>query len=569
MPGSKRPRRALLVVLGLVVGALARPAGAELTLVDVAAEAGVDFVSVSGDGSMDWVIEANGNGAAVFDYDRDGDPDLLLVSGSTLELVGTPEAGPLLALYRNEGDWRFREVTPDAGLEATGWGMGACVGDVDGDAWPDVYVTAWGANRLYRNRGDGSFEEIAAAAGVADPRWSHSCAFSDLDADGDQDLYVANYLVFDTGTIPPRGPGNPCGYRGNRAFCGPQGLVAEPDALYLNRGDGTFDEAAGAVAEAPPRYSLGVLAADLGGDRRPELFVSNDSQDNHLFRQGEEGLEEAGLLTGLALSDTGQPQASMGIAWGDDDADGDLDLFVTNFSEDYNTLYRNHGGGLFSDVTAPAGLRQVSLSRLGWGTLMLDLDLDGRLDLYVANGHVFEDVETFGLGSTYFQPDQVLLGDVDGRFRQADVIRGAPAGGGSSRGLATGDFDGDGDPDLVVVHVNDRPSLLRNDLSRNGGSATRRLAVSFADVGPCGPYGARLTLSGGGAGVAWTQLRELAGGGSYLSESQKVGLFGLAGGSPEALEVRCPRAGSRRYLAPPLGVRLVLDPRAPGSVAGP
>ncbi len=522
--------------------------------VDVAPALGIDLVTLTGDGSNDYILEANGNGAAIVDYDVDGDLDVLVISGSTLERLRGSGGDRMATLYRNDGARGFHDVTTAAGLEAPGWGMGACVGDVEGDALPDLYVTAYGPNLLFRNEGDGTFREGAAASGVADPGWSHSCAFGDLDGDGASDLYVTNYVDFDESRIPPRGASGPCGYRGWSVFCGPLGLTPQADRLYRNRGDGTF------VAVGPPdlpavepRYGMGVVLADLDGDGRLDAYVGNDSQPNFLFHNlGGGRFEEVGLLAGIALSERGTAQASMGIAAGDCEDDGDLDLFVTNFSQDYNTLYRNHGGGFFADVSTPAGLAGPSLPLLGWGILFADFDHDGRRDLFVANGHVFDDIDASGLGSTYLEPHQLYRNLGGCRFAEASANFGAdlkvPR---PSRGAAAGDLDGDGDLDLVVVNVNARPEVLRNEGGNSRPWLLVRLRPATGDA-----VGGRVELTAGGT----TQYAEVSGGGSYLSHSDQAVHFGLGdAGRAERLAVRWPKGrriafenlpASFRYLVP-------------------
>jgi hypothetical protein len=546
VPPRLPPRPSLASVALL----LALPAAAHAALprlVEVAAEAGLAFVSVTGDGSMDYIVEANGNGGAWLDYDGDGDLDVLLVSGGTLAEPAPKDR--MLALYANDGAGRFTEVTARGGLLASGWGMGVCAADVDRDRDVDLYVTAWGPNRLFRNRGDGTFEEGARAAGVEDPGWSHGCAFGDVDRDGDLDLFVTHYVRFDPATAEPRGPTTPCGYLGNRVFCGPLGLEAERDRLFLNRGDGTFEPADGPAAEpGEARFGMGVLVADLDHDGWLDLFVTNDSQENYLYRSTGDGrLQESGLLAGVALGELGNPQASMGIAAGDYDRDGDTDLFVTNFSQDYNTLYRNQGDH-FVDATVGAGLGLVSNPQLGWGTLFADLDHDGWLDLFVANGHVYEDVDSFGIGSTFEQAAQLLRNAGGGRFEDAsasvgpDLLRPR-----SARGLAAGDLEGDGDLDLLLVQLNAPPALLRND----GGSAAAWSVVAPEDG--LGATGLRAKLRAGET-TAWAQLVSGAG---YLSASAPSLHFGLgAAERVDALELHRPGARVVRY--GPLPARRIL-----------
>ena len=558
---ARLPPRLLssIASLGIVAAAplgLPRPAGAAEALprlVDVAAAAGLEFVSRTGDGTMDYIVEANGNGGAWVDYDGDGDLDVLLVSGGTLEEPAPP--GGMLALYANDGGGRFTDVTARSGLRSSGWGMGVCTADLERDRDVDLYVTAWGANRLFRNRGDGSFEEVAAAAGVDDPGWSHGCAFGDVDRDGDPDLYVTHYVRFDRASTAARGPATPCGYMGNRTFCGPLGLVAEPDRLFVNRGDGTFEAASEPRVERDqPRYGMGVVIADLDHDGWLDLFVTNDSQENYLFRNAGGGrFEEVGMLVGLALNELGSAQASMGIAAGDYDRDGDTDLFVTNFSQDYNTLYRNQGG-YFVDATLPAGLGLVSHHQLGWGTLFVDVDHDGWLDLFVGNGHVYEDVESFGLGSTFEQPAQLLRNLGGGRFAEVSASVGpdllVPR---SVRGLAAGDLEGDGDLDLLLVQLNAPPALLRND----GGPAGAWLVI--APAGLADPTGLRATVQAGEV----TLSAQLVAGAGYLSASATSLHFGLgAAESVDTVELRELDGRVLRYRAVP--ARRVLVVPTPG-----
>ncbi len=546
--------------LALASEAAAQLPAPTLQFVEVATQLGIDVVTLTGDGSNDYILEANGNGAAIADYDGDGDLDVLVISGSTLERLRERGGDPMATLYRNDGDQGFRDVTAQAGLRAVGWGMGACVGDVNGDALPDLYVTAYGPNLLFRNRGDGTFVEVAAAAGVADPGWSHSCAFGDLDGDADLDLYVANYVDFDAARIPPRGAQGPCGYLGWSVFCGPLGLTAQEDGLYRNRGDGTFVEVGPPdLPDLEPRYGMGVVLADLDGDDRLDIYVGNDSQPNFLVRNlGGGRFEEVGLLAGLALSERGTAQASMGIAAGDCENDGDLDLFVTNFSQDYNTLYRNHGAGFFSDVSAPAGVAAPSMSLLGWGTVFADFDHDGRRDLFVANGHVFDDIDASGLGSTYLQPHQLYRNVGGCRFEEAseelgaDLTKPRP-----SRGAAAGDLDGDGDLDLVVVNINALAEVLRNE----GGNARPWLLARLRPAAGQGdPVGARLELGAGGT----RQFAEVTGGGSYLSHSDQSVHFGL-GAAPgvERLDVRWPSGRRVAFEALPAGFLYVVPDASP------
>ena len=436
---------------------------AAIRFVDVAAQAGLTLLNVCGGPTKDYIVEVNGNGAAFFDYDNDGDLDVLVVNGSTLE--GMKGRGdPMLALYKNDGKGHFDDVTPSSGMGVRGWGMGACVADYDNDGSQDVYVTAFGPNVLYRGSGDGTFTDVTARANVGDPHWSTNCAFADYDRDGDLDLYVANYLSFSDRSIPKRGASQDCRYLGVDVMCGPKGLAGEPDVLYRNNGDGTFTDVSRAAGIADPGgYGFGVLFSDLDGDGWPDIFVANDSVANLLFHNNRNGtFSESGLASGLALSGDGKPQASMGADAADYDGDGQLDVFVTNFSQDYNTLYRN-GGAFFADVSHQAGVVTPSLAYLGWGTGFADFDNDRLVDLFVANGHVYPEIDKLGTRTTYRQRKQVFKNTGGGHFRDTTD----EAGGGlliekSSRGAAFGDYDNDGDVDVLVINMNDRPTRCRS-----------------------------------------------------------------------------------------------------------
>ncbi len=540
----------------IAVAAAAPAAGeGQVRFVDVAAAMGVELVNVAGAAAKEYIVQSTGNGAAWLDYDGDGDLDLLLTHGSTLERMASA-ADLLLALYRNDGE-RFVDAGAAAGLDDSGWANGVCFADWDGDGDDDVYVTAHGANRFYVNDGRGRFDERAAELGVADRRWSTSCAWADYDLDGHLDLYVANYLRFEREQIPPRG----CNYMGHASFCGPLGLPGEPDALYRNVEGQAFEEvteASGLAARG--RYGMAVAFVDVDGDRWPDLFVANDSQPNYFFRnRGDGTFVESGLLSGLAVSGRAEAQAAMGIAIGDTDRDGDLDLFITNFSQDHNTLYRNDGGAVFADTTFLAGVGGESIPYLAWGTLFADLDNDGALDLFVANGHIYEDVAGFGIGSTYDEPNQLFVNRGDGRFEEAT----AAAGPGfeterSSRGAAAGDFDGDGDLDLAVVNMAAAPSLLRNDSPPAGWLRLRLIGRrSAAD-----PVGTVATVTG--PRPAPTAV--LLGGDSYQSASERRVHFGLGVDhpAPTAVELRWP-SGARQRLVDPTPSRLmvVVEPAPP------
>ena len=499
--------------------------------VDVASDSGVTVLNINGDADKDYIIEVNGNGAGFFDYDNDGDVDLLIANGSTMENHGNG-GDPILVLYRNDGR-QFVDVTASAGLARNGWGVGVCIADYDNDGNRDVYLTAFGPNALFHNNGDGTFTDVTGEGGADDDRWSTNCAFADYDRDGDVDLYVANYIAFSEETIPRRGESDLCNFMGIAVMCGPRGLQGEPDTLYRNNGDGTFtDVTREAGIEDPDYYGFGVAFADFDVDGWPDIYVANDSVPNLLFRNNGDGtFEEIGLVSGTAFNEQGGAQAGMGVAVGDYDANGFPDIFVTNFSHDTNTLYQNLGGMLFVDSTLPAGLGETSLPYLGWGTAFADLDNDAFLDLLVANGHVYPEIDNLDVGTRFLQPKQIYRNRGDGTFEEIVQEDGGDLEvGKSARGLALADYDNDGDLDSVAININDRPSLYRNDAANANHWITFRLegVESNRDA-----IGARVRIESGGR----TQTRIVRSGGSYLSHHDLRVHFGL-GGEPRVEKVR-------------------------------
>ena len=437
---------------------------------NVTRSSGIDFLHVSGpEKTKPYLFEAKGGGAGFFDYDNDGWLDLLMVQGSTLEQFRKGD-NPHGALYRNQGDGTFKEVTREAGLTRPAWGMGVTLGDYDNDGFVDVYLNNLQANILYRNRGDGAFEDVTVRAGVGDPGLSSSSAFGDYDRDGDLDLYVCNYVRYDFDSLPPPGSKPICNFRGAPAFCGPLGLEGAANRFYRNNGDGTFSdvtEAAGLNVNNR-YYSLGVVWADLDSDGDPDLYVANDSTPNQLYvNQGDGTFEEMGFLSGLATDADGRFQAGMGVDAADYDNDGRLDLFVTNFADDYSTLYQNRGRLLFEDVSQQARLSQPEWMLVGWGAGFFDLNHDGWKDIFHSNGHVYALVMTAGWSDRYYQPSSFYLNGKDGTFRDVRKLAGPDlqkemAG----RGMAFGDLDNDGDIDFVIGNLNGTPQLFRHEGAR-------------------------------------------------------------------------------------------------------
>ncbi|MXW78588.1 MAG: CRTAC1 family protein [Gemmatimonadetes bacterium] len=537
-------------------GGAARP-----SFVDVAAEAGVHLRTVSGTPQKEHIVECNTGGTALLDYDLDGDVDIFIVNGSSIAGYA-PGREPRAELYRNDGAGRLTGVGREAGVAHVGWVMGATAADFNGDGWPDLYLANYGSNALYENEGDGTFVDVAAERGVDFSGWSSSAAFGDYDLDGDLDFYLANYIDFD----PAFRPVDPsyCTWRGIDVFCGPRGMPGERDQFYRNDGPSagwTFAEASGAFGIADYEYyGFAALAGDWDEDGDLDIYIANDSTPNVLYRNDRGAFADVSLLSATAYSEDGREQGGMGLAGGDYDQDGDFDLFVTNFSHDNNSLYDNNGRGFFTDASFSSALGRASISSLGWGTGFFDCDNDGDDDLFVANGHVYPAVDLRDLGTRYAQRNH-LFENRDGAF----VEVGAASGPGlavekSSRGSAFGDLDNDGDLDIVVVNIDDTPTLLRND----GGNRHNYLMVRLLGAGGnTEAIGARVSVSVDGA----VQMREVRAGTSYLSQDDLRLHFGL-GAAAEAnhLVVRWPD-GVEERIDGVAGNRLITIQRGAGLVA--
>jgi hypothetical protein len=510
---------------------------------ETAGDWGIDFRHRHGGGGEYYLVETMGAGVVAFDYDGDGDDDLLFVQSG--ELPGLAERSHYTTLYRNDGDGDFVDVSASAGVQLDLYGMGATAGDVDGDQDPDLYLTAFGKDRLLLNQGDGSFQAAPASAGAANPDWGTSASFADVDRDGDLDLYVTNYVDFSYDKNPI------CGIqkRGLRTYCNPDPYTGQPDRFYRNRGDGSFEEATAAAGfGSAAGKGMGVVFGDVDRDGWPDLYVANDLTANFLFHnRGDGTFEEIALLSGVAFDERGQMEAGMGVELGDLDANGFPDIIVTHVDEQTNALYSNTGKGIFVDRRWLDRFAEPSYYMVGFGVVLADLDLDADLDAAIANGHIAHNADEWGTGTSFRQRNQVMENLGDGTFREVadpglDVIL-------SSRGMAAADLDLDGDVDLAINNSDDRAELYEN-VSAGG----HWLAVDVAGGGA--NVGAALVLSAGGS----SQRRELRAASSYCSQNGATAHFGL--GSSEAvenLEVAWPDGKRMRLHSPPIGRRLRVE----------
>ena len=515
-----------------------------VNFLNVARESGLNAKTIyGGEHKNKYLLETTGCGVAFYDYDNDGWLDIFLVNGTRLE--GFPAGSePTSHLFRNNRDGTFTDVTVRAGVAHSGWGQGVCVGDYDNDGWDDLYVTYFGKNVLYHNNGDGTFTDVSQKAGVAGKgtRWNTGCAFVDYDRDGRLDLFVANYIDLDLATAPVPESG-PCLYKSVMVACGPPGLQGGKNILYHNNGDGTFTDVseASGILSATGTYGLGVLTADFDNDGWPDIYVANDSTASVLYQNKKNGkFQDVAVEAGCALSPDGKPQAGMGVSAADYDLDGNLDIVKTNFAGDTPSLYRNQGGANFEDTTFAAGLG-AHTQYLGWGCGFFDMDNDGWADILICNGHVYPEVEQLKTEAGYAQRKLLYHNLRNGHF--ADVSLQAGPGisePSTSRGAAFGDFDNDGDIDVVVNTVNDYPQLLRCDTKLdNNWIKVRTIGTKSNRSG----IGARLICVTHlpGEEKPHRQIDEVRSGGGYFSQNDLRVHFGLGkAGKVDVLEVRWP-----------------------------
>ena len=505
-------------------------------LEDVTAKTGINFTHTA-DPSKKYIVESMSGGVILFDYDRDGWPDIYFTNAPTVDMAIKGEAS-LGVLYHNNHDGTFTDVTAKSGLTKPCFAMGGAVGDYDNDGWPDLYVTCLGGNTLYHNNGDGTFTDVTAKAGVADGRWSTGASFGDYDSDGLVDLIVTNYVDFHLNDLPGFGSAPNCKYRGISVQCGPRGLRGAGDSLFHNNGDGTFTDVSKAAGVSDPDgyYGMGVIWADFNNTGRPDIYVANDSTPKFLYKNLGNGIfKDIGLQSGTAVSEDGSEQASMGIAVGDYNHTGRPSLYVTNFSDENDLLYRNDGDWNFTEVSYASGVALPSLPWVKWGTAFVDLDNDGWLDLIAVSGHVYPQVDTLPSGPGYREPKLLSMNQKDGTFCDAgDQAGPALKEKRVSRGLAVGDLFNDGNMDVVISDIDGAPMILRNHgvpgrhwvSFELAGTKSNRLALN-----------ARLKIVAGGM----TQTDEIHSGGSYLSQNDLRVHFGLGAATKiDSLEIRWP-----------------------------
>ncbi|HTJ88528.1 MAG TPA: CRTAC1 family protein [Terriglobales bacterium] len=514
--------------------------------INVAPQAGLRMENVNGGvDTKKYIIETTGSGVAIFDYDNDGWPDIFLVNGTTLNDAKAKQQ-PTSHLFHNNHDGTFSDVTKAAGLEFTGWGQGACVGDYDNDGFDDLYVTYYGKNRLYHNRGNGTFTEVATPAGVAGDgkAWGSGCAFIDYDRDGKLDLMVSNYVSFDIKTSPKPGEGMMCVWKGTPVMCGPRGLPSSPNILYHNLGGGKFENVSkpSGIEKTYGHYCLSVSTLDYDDDGWPDIYVACDSTPSILYHNLKNGtFTDVAAEAGVAFDEDGREQAGMGSTVGDYNNDGRPDIFKTNFSDDTSSLYRNNGDGTFSSTISEAGLR-LNTKFLGWGTMFLDVDNDGRLDILSVNGHVYPEVDTAHLGSSYREPRLLYWNTGDGKFKDiSDQCGPGCTEPRSSRGLATADFWNDGRVSAVVNNMAGEPMLLVNQASNSShwlGVITRGTKSNRDGIG------AKVTVVAGDR----KYVQEVRSGSSYISNDDMRLHFGL-GSSAEVsrIEIRWPNGNSEVF----------------------
>jgi hypothetical protein len=512
---------------------------------DVSEKAGLSkWTHKMGTPAKDYIIETKGSGVCLIDYDNDGWLDIYIVNGSTVDALSGREAPPHAGLFHNNHDGTFTDVSEKAGVSNERWGFGCAVADYDNDGWPDLYVSNFGKNRLYHNNHNGTFSDVAEKAGVTLGNWSTGVTWGDYDGDGKIDLFVAGYLHWDWSNPPAKGgeggsSNSFCTFRGEATACGPRGLKGEPDHLFHNNGDGTFTDVSdkAGVADKPGYYGLGAVFVDINNDGKPDLLVGNDSTPNYLYlNKGDGTFEDVSYASGYALNEAGRETASMGIAVGDFENNGMLDVFNTTFSDDYKPLYRNEGDANFTDISYHIGLGEVTVPFLSWGDAFMDYDNDGWKDLLMSDGHVYPQADKYHWGTSWKQRP-MLFHNLQGKSFEnvrpvegtglADVIAG--------RGMAVGDLFNDGKIDAVINVMDGHPVLLRNVSDDHNHWV--ELNLIGGEKSPRGAVGTTVYLTANGT----KQREDVISGGSYLSSNDMRPHFGLGQATKiEDIEIHWP-----------------------------
>ncbi len=528
-------RMVVAILLTAVLAAQTKVAIPPMSFEDVAQQAGLTVPHISSSDKQ-YIVESMSGGVGLIDCDNDGKLDIIVANGSTVDRFHHG-GDPMITLYYQNANFKFTDITASAGLTRKGWGMGVAVADYDNDGLPDIYVTGFGGNALYHNLGGCKFEDVTDKAGVAGGGFSTGAAWADYDRDGHVDLFVSRYVHVDINKLPTFGSNEKtCHFKGIAVQCGPWGMVGETDLLFHNRGDGTFEEVSkkAGVDDKNRYYGLGAIWGDYDNDGWPDLYVANDTGPNYLYRNKHDGtFEDVSMLSGAALSGDGLAQGSMGVDWGDYWNEGWLSMFVTTFVEQPDTLFHNGGKAGFSDVSLQAGLAKPTYPLVGWGTGLVDMDNDGWLDIFVANGHVYPQMDQVPGGTPYRQPLQLFRNKHDGTFEDVSAVLAAVPNA-SRRGAAFGDLKNDGNVDVVINNMDGPPSLLLN-LTENANH--RVLFNLIGTKSNRSAIGARVTVTAG----TLSQFNELRAGGSYLSQNDPRLHFGLGSESKmDKVEIRWP-----------------------------
>ncbi len=529
-----------LVINAAQTPAVAAEGGSPVTFVDIAEKAGIAVENVWGGAkTKKYIIEAKGSGLAFFDYDQDGWLDIYLTNGQRLDETYKPGEAPTCHLFKNNRDGTFTDVTAKSGLLRSGWQIGVCVGDFDNDGWDDLFCTYWGRNVLWKNNGNGTFTDVTQKAGVGGERdrWGSGCTWIDYDRDGFLDLFICNYIELDLKKVPTPGQTGYCQWKGIPVICGPRGLPGGTNLLYHNNGDGTFTDVSekSGVLKPGPRYSITAVAYDFDNDNWPDIYVAVDSEPSIMFKNNHDGtFEDIAVMAGVAYNEDGQEQAGMGVGVADYDGDGFFDIFKTNFQDDTNDLYKGNGDGTWTDLTFVSGIG-VNTKYVNWGAGFMDYDNDGSPDIFYVTGHVYPEIENYNLDASFKSPRIVFRNMGNGKFKDVSSELGPGiAAKWSSRGSAYGDFDNDGDVDVLILNMNDKPSLLRND----GGNKNNWISIKLLGT-KCNrtAVGARVRVVVGDR----AQMNEVHTGTSVMSQNDLRLHFGLGQAKKiDLIEVKWP-----------------------------